>query len=273
MTVLLHLSDPHFGTENPKVVDAVLRFAAQQRPQVVVMSGDITQRARRAQFDAARRFTDELNIATTLVIPGNHDTPLFNLIARFLHPYANYCRAFGPLLEPTHESPELLILCLNTTRATRRKNGEVSSEQIERVADRLRQARREQLRIVVTHHPAFVTRPEDIFNLLRRRRMAVQTWAAAGADIVLGGHIHLPYVRALHESNLAAPRPMWIVQAGTAVSNRVRGSVPNSVNLLRYNAEGEPLSCVIERWDYKVSHDCFECKETTIIALNRDSAQ
>src|SRR5512139_230131 len=101
MTVLLQVSDPHFGTEQAVVVDALAALARQQRPDLVVLSGDITQRARPAQFRAARAFADRLG-AAVLAVPGNHDIPLFDLWTRLRRPYARYMAAFGTDLEPVH---------------------------------------------------------------------------------------------------------------------------------------------------------------------------
>lgn len=269
MTVLLHLSDPHFGTERPEVLEALVQLAHEQRPEVVVLSGDVTQRARRGQFAAAKRFVERLGVPDTLVIPGNHDIPLFNLAARVLRPYGNYRRAFGDELEPSFESPAWLVLCVNTTRARRHKDGEVDAAQIERVAQRLRRARPDQLRMVVTHQPVHVTRLQDEENLLHGRREAVRAWAEAGADLVLGGHIHLPYVRPLEESVAGLARPLWCVQAGTAVSHRVRGNIQNSVNVIRYEPARRPLACVVERWDHQAALASFHLEGGTEIVLGR----
>jgi 3',5'-cyclic AMP phosphodiesterase CpdA len=233
----------------------------------VVFSGDVTQRARRGQFRAARLFIDRLSAPTTVVLPGNHDIPLFNVVARIFYPYANHQRVFGPNLEPTFESAELLIIAVNTTRPSRHKHGEVSIEQINRVAERLRRASSEQLRIVVTHQPVHVTRTKEEKNVLRGHSEAVHEWAKAGADLVLGGHIHLPYVRPLRERFNDLPRGVWIVQAGTAVSTRVRHDAPNSVNLIRYTCADKLRGCTVERWDYSVSADRFEPVERTEIIL------
>lgn len=255
--MLLHISDPHFGTERPQVLEALLRLAHAQQPLQVVLSGDITQRARRVQFRAARRFVERLGAARVLVIPGNHDIPLFNLVARALWPYANYTRALGTDLEPVHDSPLCLVIALNTTRAHRHTNGEVSAQQVERVAQRLLRARPEQLRIVVVHQPVAVPRESDAHDLLRGHSDAVARWAQAGADMVMGGHIHLPYVLPLHERRADLARRIWAVQAGTAVSQRVRGDVPNSVNLLRWGGALPERRCVVERWDYSARIDAF----------------
>jgi 3',5'-cyclic AMP phosphodiesterase CpdA len=257
MTLLIHLSDPHFGTEQPPVVEALVRLVRDMSPELVVLSGDITQRARRAQFCAAKIFTDRLTASAILVIPGNHDIPLFNFVARIFNPYGNYRREFGPDLEPVFESEQLLAVMLNTTRRYRHTDGEVSKPQVERVAERLEMATEEQLRIVVTHQPVCVTQVRDDTNLLHGRKYAIRRWAQAGADLILGGHIHLPYVCALHERYDGLQRAFWAVQAGTAVSCRVRPGGSNSVNLIRYDAVQPRRCCTVERWDYVASTQSF----------------
>lgn len=250
MSLILQVSDTHFGTEQAPVVQALLRLSEQKRPDLVVLSGDITQRAHTAQFRAARAFMDRLG-APMLALPGNHDIPLFNLWARFVHPYKGYRAAFGQELDPVFSSPGLMVLGVNTTRAHRHKNGEVSARQIAQVVERLTQATPDQLRVVVVHQPIDVQRPQDVPDRLKGHAGAQAAWAAAGADLVLGGHIHLPYVMPL--PGLA--RAMWAVQAGTAVSRRVRPGAPNSVNLVRWNAgEGH---CAVEQWDYAVNEQAF----------------
>lgn len=264
MRVVLHISDTHFGTEQPPVVEALVALSAQERPDVVVLSGDITQRARPAQFRAAKAFVDRLG-APVMAIPGNHDIALFDLWARFTRPYARYSKAFGTNLEPVYASPDLLVIGVNTTRAWRHKHGEVSTTQIDRVASLLNAASPQQLRLVVVHQPAAVTNAEDRPNLLRGRHDALKVWSAAGADLVLGGHIHLPYL--LEMEGLA--RRLWVLQAGTAVSSRIRPEVPNSVNILRWGTALDTADdqsqigtesgnyCVIERWDFARQDQVF----------------
>jgi 3',5'-cyclic AMP phosphodiesterase CpdA len=268
MSVLLQISDTHFGTEQEAVMEALLRLVREQAPDVVVLSGDITQRARRAQFRAAWVFVNRLAVPATLVLPGNHDIPLFNLVARIFYPYANHQRMFGGALEPVFESADLLVISVNTTRPSRHKDGAVSADQIQRVAQRLRRATREQLRIVVTHQPVHVPRPEEEKNVLHGHREAVWEWASAGADLVMGGHIHLPYVRPLSERFNTLPRSVWVVQAGTAVSTRVRHDAPNSINIIRYTHIDTPRRCVVERWDHAAARHRFESVECTEIRLD-----
>lgn len=259
MTVLLHISDTHFGTEEGFVVTALQALAREQRPDALILSGDITQRARGYQFAAARRFCDSLGIARVLTLPGNHDIPLFNLVARVFAPYGGYKACFGDELEPELELGDVLVVGVNTTRPARRKDGEVSPQQVQRVVQRLRAAPREQLRVVVTHQPACVLRPQDEKDRLRGGEAAVQAWASAGADLVLGGHIHLPYVSDLC-ARASAARSMYCVQAGTALSHRVRHGSPNSINIIRWTppSNGDARQVKVERWDYDLADECFE---------------
>ena len=249
MSSILQISDTHFGTEQPAVVEALLHLAAEHVPDLLVLSGDVTQRARSAQFQAALEFLERMPVADKLVLPGNHDIPLYNLLRRAISPYRNFQRILGADLEPQFESHDLLVIGVNTTRPSRHTVGEISDAQIERVSRRLAGAKDCQLRVVVAHQPVRVTRDSDIKNLLINHQKAIHAWSGAGADLVLGGHIHLPHVRPLMEVH-DLPRPLWSVLAGTAVSRRVRGDVPNSVNLIRYRAGNQPRRCTVERWDY-----------------------
>lgn len=262
MTVLLQVSDPHFGTERAPVVDALEALVHAQRPDVLLLSGDITQRATHAQFGAARAFVDRLRVPVLLAIPGNHDIPLFNIAARLLWPYARYARAFGNELEPQFEADDVLVLALNTTRRWRHVDGEVSAAQVERVARRCEAAAATQHRIVMVHQPVAVTRPEDAQNLLHGHEAAVRRWSAAGVDVVMGGHIHLPYVLPLHERWPGLPRPIWAVQAGTAVSHRVRADAGNSVNIVRTGASAGDASAggamQVEHWRHAPDTQRFD---------------
>lgn len=258
MTALLHISDLHFGTEQEPVVDALLELAERTRPALVVISGDITQRARRPQFDAARAFVQRLGATPSLVIPGNHDIPLYNVLGRALRPYAGYRRAFGRNLEPVFASDELIAIGLNTTRAYRHKDGELSAEQIERAAMLLRHASDQQLRVIVTHQPLVAFRAGESRNLLHGREAALPQWLDAGVDLVLGGHLHWPYAVALNVDHGRA----WAVQAGTSLSTRIRHGAPNSANVIRWEhgiGKGSERSASLARWDYHADTASFLC--------------
>jgi 3',5'-cyclic AMP phosphodiesterase CpdA len=260
MAILLHISDTHFGTEDAQVVLALQALTHELRPDALIFSGDVTQRARTAQFSAAREFCDSLKVAKMLVLPGNHDLPLFNLIARVVSPWHGWQAAFGNELEPVLELPDAIAIGVNTTRPERHKDGEVSPQQIRHVAALLEKIPPGKLRVVVTHQPACVMRPEDEKDRLHGGHEAVRAWSEAGADLVLGGHIHLPYVSDVCTRVTGTTRTMYCVQAGTALSTRLRYSTPNSVNVIRWEppANGDARVCKVERWDYDLADDRFE---------------
>lgn len=264
MSLLLQVSDPHFGTERSEVVEALVALVEAKRPDVLVLSGDITQRARRAQFEAAARLCDRMAIPQRLVLPGNHDIPLFDVATRVFNPYRLFRKSFGDDLEPVLDLADLLVIGVNTTRAHRHKHGEISAAQIDRVAKRLWLAKPDQLRIVVTHQPLDVPYEHEENNLARGHEPAVRAWVAAGADMVMGGHIHLPFIRPLSQRYPGLPRLSWCVQGGTAVSHRVRDGMPNAVNLIEHAGRG---LVVAERWDYSMGAG-FHLGERVNIALD-----
>lgn len=270
MTTLLQISDMHFGTEQPDVMAALQVLAGERKPDALIVSGDITQRATAEQFSRARAFCDSLGVAQMATLPGNHDIPLYNLLARLTRPYAAYQRAFGQVLETELITPALCLITVNTTRWWRHKNGEVSTAQLDRVCQQLSRANPQQLRVVVVHQPVHVLRPQDEHDRLRGWQPAVRAWAAAGADIVMGGHIHLPYVCELSLSVSGLSRRMWCVQAGTAVSSRIRREAPNSVNLLEFESDENGLRCAVERWDYQKAGGRFVLAHTSELNPQRN---
>lgn len=264
----MQLSDLHFGTEQPAVNEALCKLAQHVAPDVAIVTGDITQRARPNQFQAAASFLRDLGIPVLLSVAGNHDIPLFNLWMRWRAPYRNYCALFGSQLQPTYACESLLLLCVNTTRWYRHKNGEISPQQIAAVAEQLSAAAPEQLRIVAMHHPVLAIQAQDETNLARGCIDAITAWSRAGADLILGGHIHLPYVRPLHQHATGLARRVWAIQAGTAVSWRIREGIPNSVNIIRRNGSTHSLQCDVERWDYM--KDAGEFQQIKMDTLSLD---
>lgn len=262
MNLLLQVSDPHFGAERPEVCDALQQLARRERPRVLLMSGDLTQRARPAQFAAARRFADSLDVPHLLALPGNHDIPLFDLASRLWRPYARYRHHFGRAHDALLDIDGLRLIGLDSTRRLRHIDGELSRAQIARTSELLRSAPAGALRVVALHHPLDVGRGSERHNRVRRHEEAIRQWSCAGADIVLGGHIHLPSVRRLEH----ATGWLWAVLAGTAVSRRIRHDAGNSVNLLRRAGEH---ACVVERWDFREATGAFELAALNALPLVR----
>lgn len=253
MRALLHISDTHFGTEVPAVVAALERMVQDLRPEILLLSGDITQRATRPQFRSARAFLDRLGVPRTLVMPGNHDIPLFNVFSRLLTPYRRYREELGCAVAGVDDLPGLRIIRVKSTRRLRHIDGELSAAQIEAVAGLLRDALNDVLRIVVTHQPLWVDRPRDQKNRCHGAQHALAAWREAGADLLLAGHIHWPFAERLEGS-----RPMWAINAGTALSSRVRDGIPQSCNLLRFDPARPRQAATLERWDFASADGTFQ---------------
>lgn len=245
MRTIAHLSDLHFGREDPRVVEAVLEDLAAARPDLVVVSGDLTQRARRRQFQAARAFLDRFP-APVLVVPGNHDIPLFDLARRFLAPLARYRTLVTADLDPLFHDEEVAVMGVNTARSNVWKSGRLSEAQIERMRERLSPLPARIFKVVVTHHP-FVPLPgRHAGRIVGRALQALAVAEACGVDLLLAGHLHFGYSGDVRAHHLTIRRSILVVQAGTATSLRVRGE-PNTYNVL--TVEGPALGLAVRGWD------------------------
>jgi 3',5'-cyclic AMP phosphodiesterase CpdA len=264
VSVILHLSDPHFGTEDPAAVEALVMLTELERPDVVVASGDITQRAHDREFARAQRFFNRLRSRHTLVLPGNHDIPLWDLPRRLLAPYSSFRRHFGDNLEPRLLSDQVWIAGLLSVRRWRHRDGALSPDQIDRTADWLAQAPRHALKVVVAHHPVAALRWHEEDDVLAGAPMALERWLRAGVDVVLGGHTHNPSTLPVQPPN-ADQRALWVSQAGSAVSRQARGSAP-SVNLLRRHWAG---AWRLEQWDFQPERREFARREWRELPVRR----
>lgn len=247
MTVrLLQLSDPHFGTEREEVVAGVLRIAHALAPELVVLSGDITQRATAVQFAAAANFAAALAPLPLRVVPGNHDIPLFALATRLLRPYRRFNAAFGPTEPDPWHKDGVEVLFLDSTSRWRHRHGAVSAR---RVRAKLAAGRGGAMRVVVLHHPTVCRQPQDEENIVRPAWATVSALADGGADLALGGHIHDPCVELAADRYPGLSRSPVLAVAGTCVSRRTRAEAPNSFNLVTLAPGPEP-HLAIQRWDW-----------------------
>jgi 3',5'-cyclic AMP phosphodiesterase CpdA len=244
MRRIVHLSDLHFGRVDEAVVAALADALAKLAPTLVVVSGDLTQRARRGQFRRARAFLDSLAVPR-LVVPGNHDVPLYDVLSRFLRPLARYRRYIHADPEPFYVDDEIAVAGVNTARSLTIEGGRINREQVDRLRERLCQLDRHLLRIVVTHHPFDVPPGHEADKIVGRATMAMEALAKCGVDVCLAGHLHVSHVgRAAVRYAVHGGRAL-LVQAGTATSTRARGEV-NSFNVL--DIDGPVLSIERHAW-------------------------
>jgi 3',5'-cyclic AMP phosphodiesterase CpdA len=228
---VVHLSDLHFGTVDARLLDPLRRRIHALSPHLVVVSGDLTQRAKPRQFREARAFLDTLP-EPRLVVPGNHDVPLYNVFQRFLAPLAKYRRIISPDLEPSFIDDEIAVVGVNTARSLVFKGGRINEEQVERVRGLICHLDEAVTKIVVSHHPFDMPDNwDDQHQVVGRAAMALRTLARCGADVLLSGHMHRSHAGETAETVEAGGASALLVAAGTATSTRERGE-ENSFNAL-----------------------------------------
>lgn len=257
MRTIVHISDIHFGRIDPALVEPLIALTCEIQPDLVAVSGDLTQRARVQEFEQARDFLKRLP-SPQVVVPGNHDVPLYNLPARFLNPLGNYRRYITTELEPFYSDAEIAVAGINTTRRFTRKDGRINCQQVAAVSDKFATLSRDVIRIIITHHPFDIPPGHRKRDLVGRAQMAMESLAKSGADLFLSGHLHVSRTGHSSERYKIAGHSALIVQAGT-ISTRARGE-SNAFNVIRI-ARPE---ITVQRYEWSPSTGRFQC-----VALER----
>lgn len=242
MLRLLHISDLHFGPKYlPRAGEGLLAIAPQLAPDIIVASGDFTQRARRGQFAEAREFLRRLPPGPLITCPGNHDVPLYRLHERLFYPYRNYREHFGSEADTVLHHERAVIVTLNTTAPLRRiTEGRLRARQLEYCAAQFRAAPPRLARIVVAHHH-FAPAPdfEHHGGAMAGAKHALRQFAELGVELILGGHLHRSYIGSSLDVCPApnGDRAIVIVECGTTTSSRGRGRerMKNTFNLIEIN--------------------------------------
>jgi 3',5'-cyclic AMP phosphodiesterase CpdA len=251
MRTIVHLSDLHFGRLDERIVEPLVESITAMNPDLVAVSGDLTQRARRRQFLQARAFLDSLTFPT-LVVPGNHDIPLFNVAARVLDPFGGYRRYVSADLEPARIDDEMAVIGLNSARGLiMRGRGRLNRHQIATAVTRLRPLPPALVKVIVTHHPFDLPMGYAAEHIVGRARMAMTQLADVGADLLLAGHLHVSHVGHTAERYKIAGHSALVIQAGT-LSTRSRGEL-NTFNVLRI-ARPE---MTVERYTWREGDNAF----------------
>ena len=250
MPRLIHLSDLHFGAHDPVLVTAVERRIDEEKPDLVVISGDFTQRARIEQFKEAGAFLMRIRDAghEVLAVPGNHDVPLYDVLRRFLSPLTRYRRFIDDSLCPFIVIPGAAVLGINTARSLTFKNGHVSHEQMQFIRETFAKSNANQPRILVTHHPLFALPVGDgpeLGHVMDDQEYALDAIADAGVDLLLAGHNHRASANDAASLATGAGKAL-VIQAGTATSTRTRDEL-QSFNEIEIDASG--VRVTIQRWD------------------------
>jgi 3',5'-cyclic AMP phosphodiesterase CpdA len=243
MFTILHLSDLHVGPPFvPAVAEAVLRIAPRLKLDLTVVSGDLTQRARREQYIQARRFLDRLPAVPRVVVPGNHDVPLFRVIERLVAPHKLYREYICRDLDRTATFDGAVVVALNSTDPRRTiTQGRLREKQIEFCQQAFDKAAPGAARIVVAHHH-FARAPDQWHSqTLRGGRRAMRCFLDMGVELILGGHLHRAYIGNSLDFFACRPsdRGIIIVQSGTTTSRRGRGRErqKNSFNLIQIDTD------------------------------------
>jgi 3',5'-cyclic AMP phosphodiesterase CpdA len=243
MLNVLHISDLHLGPYYlPEIGEATLRAAESLQPDVVVASGDFTQRAKPGEFLAAREFLDRLPRVPLIVCPGNHDVPLYRVWERLLSPHALYREHISPELNSVHRLPNATIVSLDSTAPYRAiTNGRIRRSTLRFARDAFRVTPDDHLRIIVAHHH-FAPAPDyEKSSAMPKARRAIDAFETLKVELILGGHLHRAYIGNSLDLYAGKDRThgIVIVQCGTTTSRRgrAREREKNSFNWIRITEE------------------------------------
>lgn len=260
LITLLQISDLHFGPPYiEKIGEAALRIAPELKPDAVIVSGDLTQRAKREQFEAAKLFMSRLPAVPRLVIPGNHDVPLYRIYERMVNPHGLYREIISQDLNPVLKVKRAVIAGLDSTAPhSAISNGRIFERQLDDCAKIFQDSPRDSIRIVVAHHH-FAPAPDYLKDsIMPKAKRAMERFLDLNVEMILGGHLHRAYVGNSLDFYPGTHRNRGIIiaQCGTTTSQRGRGREreKNSLNLIAVGTR----TITITHYMYFHESDSFE---------------
>ena len=251
MRTIVHLSDTHFGRVDPAIIDPIVGIIRDIKPDLVAVSGDLTQRARSLQFKEARAFLERLP-TPQIIVPGNHDIPLHNVFSRFFRPLRKYREYITTDMQPFYFDEEIAVLGVTTARSLTIKGGRINEEQVAVMREKLCALSGDITKVIVSHHPFDLPESQDEGDIAGRSGMAMQAFAECGADVFLAGHLHVSHTGQTARNYQISGYSALVVQAGTATSTRSRGEA-NSFNVIRI----EPAKIVVECFTWQREQSGF----------------
>lgn len=240
---IIHLTDIHFGCENAQAVEAAVAFAHEHKPTLTLVTGDLTMEGQPAEFIAARAWLDRLP-QPLVVTPGNHDTPYWNFPLRATVPFRRYKRWIGAPERAAFDAPGLVVRAVNSARGAQPRldwsKGAMNIAECERVAADFRAAEAGALRVFACHHPLIEAVGSPVTGDTHRGRACTEVLAAGGADLIVSGHVHVPFALPF----AVGDEKTYGVGGGT-LSQRLRGT-PASFNVI--TADAETVAVVAQAW-------------------------
>lgn len=231
--------------------EGVLELIDRLRPGFVVVSGDLTQRAKPEQFQQARAFVDRMPVPS-LVVPGNHDVPLYRVWERVFDPFGAYKKFFSPELEPIYRDGEMLVVGINTAFGWTIKDGRITLHRLLEVEQVLRSVPDGTFKVVVAHHHLIPPPNFGTQRVLANAYEAIDLFSSAGVDLILSGHLHQAYIGNSEEFYPKGRPPVVILHSGTTTSNRGRGGERESNTCNWIQADEKSMVVSHFRWHHKL---------------------
>lgn len=260
MRTIAHVSDLHFGYNDPLLAKALHDSLHEIQPHVLVVSGDLVEHATDDEFLSAREFLQTLP-QPQIIVPGNHDLPFYNLWRRFTEGLDKYRRFITDNPEPVFLDDEIAIVGADSAHLFPVKGGKITDAQLDDLVELFSEFPSNLIRVLVTHHPFDLPEPSNPHLLIGHARRAV-TRLGPVVDILLAGHVHLSSSGSTSTRYKLQGQAMAFVQAGTAISDRNKGEA-NSFNVIRTGfGDKREKRIVVDRYSWVNGQQKFECADS-----------